>query len=145
MQKIRYRFVSNETFGLNQLADWLRSNFTLPINKKCLKHIVKVINHENLHSIIYNFFNIKNEPGLLLKKTGEYILLINGITHAEYESKYEYIYLKFVFVEFVQMILYVIHDVFARKNFFFRIKFYVWKMLGKIESEYEAKKIKQVI
>ena len=137
MQKIKYRFVSNEKVDLNQLADWLKSNFTLPINKKCLKRIVETINHENLHSIIYNFFNVKNEPRLLLRSTGKYYLEINGVTHAEYEESF---ILKFVFVEFVQMIVDVIHDVFIRRNFFFRIKFYVWKMLGKVESEYEAKK-----
>ena len=137
MQKIKYRFVSNEKVELIQLADWLKSNLTLPINKRCLKYIVETINHENLHSIIYNFFNVKNEPRLLLKSTGKYYLEIGGVTHAEYEVSF---ILKFVFVEFVQMIVDVIHDVFTRRNFFFRIKFYIWKILGKVESEYEAKK-----
>ena len=137
MQKIKYRFVSNEKVELNQLADWLKSNLILPINKRCLKYIVETINHENLHSIIYNFFNVKNEPRLLLKSIGEYYLEIGRVTHAKYEVSF---ILKFVFVEFVQMIVDVIHDVFTRRNFFFRIKFYVWKILGKVESEYEAKK-----
>lgn len=137
MQKIKYRFVSNEIVELNQLADWLKSNLTLPINKRCLKLIVETINHENLHSIIYNFLNVKNEPRLLLRSTEKNYLEINGVTHAEYEVSF---ILKFVFVEFVQMIVDVIHDVFTRRNFFFRIKFYIWKILGKVESEYEAKK-----
>ncbi len=137
MQKIKYRFVSNEKVELIQLADWLKSNLILPINKRCLKYIVETINHENLHSIIYNFFNVKNEPRLLLKRAGKYYLEIGGVTHAKYEVSF---ILKFVFVEFVQMIFDVIHDVFTRRNFFFRIKFYIWKILGKVESEYEAKK-----
>jgi len=125
--------VSEETIQLVQLTNWMKTNLILPIHRNVLKYIVETINHEYLHSQIYNFFNIKNHLVLQLKASRNSELWIFGLCHAEYKK----IDLKLIFVEFVQTFFDIIHDIFNFNNFLFRIPFFLRKILGKFKSECE--------
>ena len=126
--KFEYK-TSNENLDLSQLSKWLINNIDLPINKKCLRYIIYTMQHEAIHSKIYDIFNVKNAWELLLKAEERDILWVNGLTHAKYEK----LTMKFYFVELIQTLYDIIHDIFYYKSFIWRIFFYVNKMLGRVE------------
>jgi len=126
---IKFEYDPTSVVDLSQLSKWLIDNLDLPINKKCLKYIIYTMQHEAIHSKIYDFFNIRNAWELLLEAKASNILWVNGLTRANYEKSN----IKYFFVEAIQTLYDIIYDIFYYQSFIWRIFFYVNKMLGRVE------------